>query len=371
MEGFKKHTFRDHQGNIILPETVSEMVRETPDRRFVDNSEKQILTRFGGKIDIVDMLITNAEPIRALATQEVALTQLIDKVPNNFEDIVLTTDELSRLVPYISQLIENLSYPPVVTSTTSGLSYALQIDDTDPNNLKLKFAQQSINTGQPLTYVKGDKWKVQPGVPDVLVELVPTHIAFDNSRKTVLVFNEGKNLVDVPEDVFTNIVNGVQEETVVAEDDNIPQAFVRFAVRHQLQELFATSKSLENTISNFTIEVLSQPMEGTTSALTQAYMNGNVVQPVREANKKEDYTANTFQNITWTNSLDTNFIREWLNDSGEAALVTYGKANNSISIAKPTLKVYIKNPYIGKTLVAQNDMDGKFNILDWAISEEE
>lgn len=28
-------------------------------------------------------------------------------------------------------------------------------------------------------------------------------------------------------------------------------------------------------------------MKGTTSALTQAYMNGNVVQPVREANKKK------------------------------------------------------------------------------------
>lgn len=371
MEGFKKYIYRDHLGNVVFPETVAEMVRETPDRRFVDNSEKQILTRLGGKVDLVDMLIANAESLRALATQEVAITQLIDKIPNNFNDIIVSTNDLARLTPYIDQLIEKLNYPPVVHSTTSGLSYAIQVDDSDLKNPRLTLVQQLTNSGQPLTYVKGDKWKVEHGVPDVLVEIQPTQISFENSRKTILVFAEGKTLTNVEGDAFTNILNGAQDEIVTAKDDNIPQAFVRFDVRNQLQALFATSTEIEKTISNFTIEVLSQPMQGTPSVFTQAYMDGNVVQPIREASKKADYTANTFQNITWTNNVDAEFIRSWLNDNGEAALVTYGKANQSISISKPTLKVYIKNPYIGKVLTAKKDMDGAFNILDWTIAEEQ
>lgn len=367
MEGYNKSTLRDVHGEVVLPHTTADMVSEAPDRRFVDHIEKTFLGRWGGNIDTADMLIANSEAIRALASQEPTLTRLIDEFPSNFSEKMIVIDDLFPLVGYTSQLIENLDAPPVAFSETSKLGYALQVDDTvDPPKLVLiKQDQQFV---QPTYYEEGDTWLVSNSSPDVVVPIPVDVLVYYNQRKTVLTFEEGLALEQVSGPVRDNIINGVQNESVTAQDDNIPQAFVSFHVRNTLETYFA-KQGLEKTITGFTSNVLSQPMTGTTRTLTQTYMNSNVVQPVREATKKNDYTSNTFQHLTWSNSLNPEFVEGWLNNKGQAGLSTFGDINTSISIAKPTLDLYIKNPYIGKTVVATKDMDEKFSILDWQIKE--
>lgn len=367
MEGFYKAPLKDHEGKTILPWTSADAVSESPDRRFVDHIEKTFLSRWGGNIDTADMLIANSEAIRALATQEPTLTRLIDEFPSNFSEKMIVVDNLLPLVGYTSQLIENLDAPPVVFSETSHQCYALQVDDTvdPPRIILIKQEQQFV---QPTYYEEGDTWVVSNSSPDVVVPIPVDSLVYYNKRKTVLTFEEGLALEQVLGPVRDNIINGVQNESVTATDDNIPQAFVSFNVRNSLESYFA-KQGLEKTITGFTSSILSQPMTGTTRTLTQTYMNSNVVQPVREATKKNDYTSNTFQYLTWSNSLNPEFIGGWLNNKGQAGLSTFGDTNTSISIAKPTLDLYIKNPYIGKTLVATKAMDEKFSILDWKIKE--
>lgn len=369
MEGYKKYTMRDHLGNVVFPETHAEMVRESPDRRFVDNVEKQTLSKFGGQLDTVDLVLQNSESIAALIAEEPSLARLLDSVPTNLADSLLVVEQLNKMTPYIDQILESISKPPVAYSiTTSGTAYTLKVDDSDPGNPKV-IAEIVDNRGnQPINYSIGDIWKVADNAPDVLITLKPDLIAFDNSRKTVLLFNEGKVLAPIGGEQEKNILNGVQQEKVEATNDNIPQAFIMYNVNEQLKQLFGKGE-MQRTISAFTIETLAQPTNEVGAALTQAYMNGNVVQPIREAQRESDYVRSTFQNITWTNSLDTNFIKEWLNNEGIAAMVTYGKPNGGVSISRPFLNIYIENPYKGKTLVAQNEMGAEFSILDWVVQE--
>ena len=369
MEGYKKYTMRDHLGNVVFPETHAEVVRESPDRRFVDNVEKQTLTKFGGQLDTIDLLLDNSESIAALIAAEPSLSRLIDSVPSNLSDSLLAVDNLNKLTPYIDQLLEGISRPPIAFSTTTtGASYTLRVDDTDPDNLKVIATIIDGRGDQPINYSIGDVWEVAENAPDVLVTLAPDLIAFDGSRKTVLLFSEGKVLAPIGGEEEENILNGVQQEKIEATNDNIPQAFIMYDINTRLRTMFGKDE-MQRTISGFTIEALSQPTNEVGSALTQVYMNGNVVQPIREAQREEDYVRNTFQNITWTNSLDTTFIKEWLNNEGIAAMVTYGKPNGGVSISRPFLNLYIENPYKGKTLVAKNEMGAEFNILDWVVQE--
>lgn len=370
MEGYKKYTMRDHLGNIVFPETHAEVVRETPDRRFMDNAEKQILTRFSGKVDTVDMLLDNAESIKALISEEVAISQMIDKIPDNLSDIILTVEDLNRLTPKIDDLLDVINRSAFAySSINQGVSYNLLVDDTNPESPKLVFHKNANALGQPSSYLAGDTWVVPNNTPDVLIRLKPNTISFDNTRKTVLVLNEGNALTPVSEEIRTNIVNGVQNEIVESKDEFIPQIYMKFDVRETLKTYFGGAKEWENTISAFTMSVLSQPTNETSSALTQVYMNGNVVQPIREAMKSADYSTNTFQAITWTNSLDANFIRGWLNNAGQAAVVTYAGVADAVSVAKPELDLYIANPYAGRTLTAKSDMGEEFSILDWEVNE--
>ena len=365
MEGYKKVPLRDHLGNIILPVTSADVVSENPDRRFVDNIEKTFLGRWGGNLDTAEMLIEYSEAIRALSTQEPALTRLIDQFPTNFSEKMLVVDQLMPLLPHATQLIQSLDAPTIALSDTSHSAYLLRVDDTGEEP-KLVLIKQEGTYIQPTTYKEGDSWLVENNAPDVSIKIDPDVIAFYNGRKTVLTFEEGLALPQVSLDARNNIINGVQNETVSASDDKIPQAFVSFKVKERLEAMFA-KVGLEKTITGFTNGVLSQPMDKTNRTVSQAYMNSNVVQPAREATKKNDYTSNIFQHITWTNTMSTDFISGWLNKQGQAGVVVFGDINTSISIAKPTLTVTIKNPYIGKTLVATKDMDGEFSILDWKV----
>ncbi len=169
-----------------------------------------------------------------------------------------------------------------------------------------------------------------------------------------------------------NIINSTQVELITAINDNIPQTFISFDVANQLNKFVANqlnklfgNKKLEETIRSLNLNILTKPAGSSRVAKTQGYLGGNVVQPVRETFQGTDYQNNNFQAITWTDLLDRKFIASWLNSNGEAAVVTYGEPNASITVTRPTLSIYIKNPYIGETLVARKDMGDEFNILDW------
>lgn len=368
MEGYRKAILRNHNGDIILPQTAASMIGEEPDRRFVDNVEKILLNELAANADGFQGLLLNAEILSALASQNESILNLVENVPNNLSDFNQAMEDLEPLRRYVAQILEGLVAPPSVLSETSSFSYTIGVDDTDLNNPKLTLKKQDVLITQPLSYRAGDIWKVGESAPDVYINVPAEFIAFVNSRKTVLTFDDGLASTPLNPDKLNNVINSVQNESVTATGENIPQAFVMFDIKEYLERVTGLP-DLDKTVKGFTAEVLTQPMDVTKRALTQSYVSGNVIQPVREATKKNDYSTNVFSNLTWEVTTTPEFLEEWMNRQGKAGLVTYGAAATSISIASPKLKLHIKNPYIGKTIQATKDMEKEFNILDWEIKE--
>lgn len=369
MEGYKKTELKNHLGQILLPLTTATMVSEEPDRRFVDNIEKILLNKLATEEDAVVSLVENVHELVALASQETVILKMIEDLPNNIADFGRIIDELNVLTPHTEEILEKLTASPVVHSATSNLSYSIGVDDRDPLNPILTLIKQETMVTQPLTYRKGDIWKVGENAPDVLLRIPIQEITTSVNRKTILTFDEGLESQKLSDPEVENIMNGVQNRFVSSKGDFIPQIFSVFDVKNYIEKVL--SKGLEDTITRYRIEVLTRPGENTLKAVTQAYVGGNVVQPTRESLKREDYTSQSFSNMTWEVTTSPEFVKEFLNEVGKAALVTYGASNSSVGIAKPKLEVYIKNPYIGKTLEATRNMEGPFNILDWSITENE
>lgn len=364
MEGYKKTQARDHQGNILFFETLSEMVRETPERRFVDNIEKTLLNKITANENSLDMLIEKSEALRVLGNNSERIISMLDSYPSDLQDSLSTLERLSLLSPEVERILNNLYTNPIITSLDGNKKYEVTINDSDIKNPKLEFSEIRSELGQPEHYSPGDTWTVGAGAPAVRIDIAPKLIAFDSQRKTVLTYEQGKNLKAVTDAQRENIINSTQVELITAINDNIPQTFISFDVVNQLNKLFG-NKKLEETIRSLNLNILTKPAGSSRVAKTQGYLGGNVVQPVRETFQGTDYQNNNFQAITWTDLLDRKFIASWLNSNGEAAVVTYGESNSSITVARPTLSIYIKNPYIGETLVARKDMGDEFNILDW------
>lgn len=365
MKGYKKVHIRDHQGNILFPETHADMVRETLDRRFVDNIEKILLNKLGANEDVVNMLFGNAEQLRNLSSQADAILRVVSTIPADLADVLNNVDQLSRLLPYQNELLSLLDREAIVYNS-NGLPYEMKVDDSDPKNPKLVLVKVDEMLNQPQFYVKGDTWTVSPKAPLVKVVMKPSKISFDTSRKTILTYANGKGLPAINGAVLSNIVNGAQDEIVSSEGENIPQAYVSYDVADELFSIFAI-KGLTSTIRDFQVEVLTQPMNAGRYVNTQMMLNENVVQPTREIMQQSDYSAASFQLGTWTTTITPDFIQGLLNKDNTIAMVSYGAKNSSISISKPSLVLWIANPYVGKTLVATKNMGSEFSIRDWAI----
>lgn len=369
MEGYQKVQMSDHQGNIIFPETVAEMVRETPNRRFISYVEAKVLGDFAGNPEVSKMLVEGSTSIRALVDNEPRLSQLLDQVPSNFEDIAYTVEELGFLLKYKEDLLELIGAPISVGSINSGKNYLLSVDDTDPDNPILVLNQDSSagEAGQPTSYVEGSTWTVGEKAPDVLLNIPLEKVVFDVGSDTILMASEAFVKDGVKEEVVMSLVNGEQDINLTSENGKIPQAVMFYNIKDYLTSLFP-GNSLEKTVTSFTNRLMGKSIDK--QAFAQTYMSDNVVQPTRTVPIIDDYVDITFQNITWTVNMTEEFINNWLNGNGLAAVVIYGQADGTISLTRPSLNIYIKNPYIGKTLVAKKDMGANFDILDWTVVEE-
>ncbi len=207
MEGYKKTQARDHQGNILFFETLSEMVRETPERRFVDNIEKTLLNKITANENSLDMLIEKSEALRVLGNNSERIISMLDSYPSDLQDSLSTLERLSLLSPEVERILNNLYTNPIITSLDGNKKYELTINDSDIKNPKLEFSEIRSELGQPEHYSPGDTWTVGAGAPAVRIDIAPKLIAFDSQRKTVLTYEQGKNLKAVTDAQRENIIN--------------------------------------------------------------------------------------------------------------------------------------------------------------------
>lgn len=367
MEGYKKTALKNHKGEIILPQTAASMVSEESDRRFVDNVEKTILNKLAVEGTAIDELIANAQAITALSREELTILNLVDTMPNNFLEWGLQLEELNRLTPFIDDLLNNLGSIATISSTTTGAPYSIQVNDTNPDDLKIVLSVVSDLISQPDDYNVGTTWSVPETAPDVKI-LIPTNaVRFYSTGLTILPYDQFKVRPAVSAAVLANLVNGVENTEVSAAGDNMPQALVTFKVKDELKRVLGMD-DLENSITRMNLEISTRP---TTSSVTNTYtyQDKNVVQPVRRNTVKGSYSRNSFSHLTWTSSIDAGFMKNILNGDGTIALNVSGDRNSSISLTSPYLEVWIENPYKGKTLVATTGKVGEFSILDWEVQD--
>ena len=148
----------------------------------------------------------------------------------------------------------------------------------------------------------------------------------------------------------------------------LPQAYISFDVVNTLQTHF--QKDLSQTIKKFTLNVGVKP-NNATSVKTQAFSQGELIQPVRTNTDKNSFTKASFSGLTWQMSIDRDFINNFLNGEGKIALLSYvdgDAATKDFYINKPTLDIFIENPYKGKSITAVADQVGEFDILDWQLA---
>lgn len=367
MEGYIKTRLVNHKGEQILPWTTASLVSEESDKRFVDNVEKEILNKIATEKVAIDELAKNYQALSALASEELSILNLVDSVPTDLYEWGDTLESLAIMKPFAEQIISSLGASPEVTSTRSGYTYSIQVNDDNESSPYLTLVKTDTGESQPSSYTEGDLWYVPMNAPDVKIDIPASRIAFLNDKKTILTFAEGLLAAEVDPAVMQNIINGAQNEGTKSTGENMAQIFTQFNVEEYLSSALGMV-DLTSTITRFSLEVLSQPLGTTALAKTQMYLTGNVVQPTREATRRNDYTTNTFTHLTWQTSLDNTFIKkDFLNNQGIAAVSVYGGAGSEVSISKPKLTIHITNPYRGKALVAKKTQTGEFNILDWEV----
>lgn len=380
MEKIKKTKIKDQNGRLIFPETSAEMVRETEERRFISDTDLSAIAPFGSKGEdeeyFSSYLVNNRTSIEALVNNEAKINTMAETTPSNLDDLVFTIEELSYLVGKREEVEEALSPGGwrKIRASESGNIYSLDIDDSDRENPKLVILPDITDIdSQPTSYKKGDIWTVKTTAPPVSFSIPISEVRTDTSKSVVFslgqdYFEKGEKL---SEDLVQDLINGVQNVSVEAKGDKLPQAIVLFDVENFLEKAFE-KENLSDTIQDFTMKIYAKKEVGDT--LSQIYFDKNLITPVREVGDTSEFQSITFQKLTWTTRITDNFVSSWLNnDLGKAGLAVYGREGGKINISRPSLKLTIENPYRGQVLEATRDMDKEFNILDWkpqSVSEE-
>ena len=370
MEGYNKTTLRNHKGEVLLPRTTASMVSEESDRRFVDNVEKTLLNTIAINSEALSELIKNSQSLGALASVDIQLLNLLDTVPNDLQEWKATLEDLSVLRDKIPEILHSLVAPPMLLSDTSKKTYMLQVDDTDLPNPKLVIVQQNAVSQQPEGYKAGDEWFVGPSAPDVKISIPLDKIAIIKNS-SLANFATGSSAAGLTGGDITKIFSDSGYKVASDQASLLPQAFVAFDVVGTLKTHFKTD--LSQTIKKFTLSVGVKP-NNATAVKTQAFSQGELIQPVRSKTDKATFTQAGFSGLTWQMSIDRDFINNFLNGAGKIALLSYvdgSAATKDFYINKPTLDIFIENPYKGKTITAIADQEGEFSILDWQLAKGE
>ena len=368
MEGYNKTVLRNHKGEVLLPRTTASMVGEESDRRFVDNVEKTLLNTIAINSEAISELIKNSQSLGALSSVDIQLLNLLDIVPNDLQEWQAALEDLSVLREKIPEILYSLVAPPTLVSDTSKKTYMLQVDDTDLGNPKIVIVQQNAVSQQPEGYKIGDEWFVGQSAPDVKISIPLDKIAIIKNNSLVN-FATGAAAAGLTGDDIDKIFSDSGYQIVSNQASVLPQAYISFDVANTLQTHFQTD--LSQTIKKFTLNVGVKP-DKATSVKTQAFSQGELIQPVRSNTDKATFTQASFSGLTWQMSIDRDFINNFLNGAGKVALLSYvdGSATNKdFYINKPTLDIFIENPYKGKSITAIADQEGEFSILDWQLTD--
>lgn len=367
MEGYNKTVLRNHKGEVLLPRTTSSMVSEESDRRFVDNVEKTLLNTIAINSEAISELIKNSQSLGALSSVDIQLLNLLDTVPNDLQEWQMTLEDLSVLRDKVPELLNNLVAPPTILSDTSGKTYMLQIDDTDLAKPKIVIALQNAVNQQPEGYKIGDEWLVGKSASDVKISIPLDKIAIIKNSSLVN-FATGSTAKGLTGDNIDKIFSDLGYQVASDQASILPQAYTTFDVVNTLKTYFQTD--LSRTIKKFTLKVGVKP-NNATAVKTQAFSQGELIQPVRTNIDKTTFTQASFSGLTWQISIDQDFINNFLNGAGKIALLSYVDGDAAIKdfyVNKPTLDIFIENPYKGKSIVAIADQIGDFNILDWQLA---
>lgn len=369
MEGYNKTVLRNHKGEVLLPRTTASMVSEESDRRFVDNVEKTLLNTIAVNSEAISELIKNAQSIGALSSVDIQLLNLLDTVPDDLQEWKATLEDLSVLRDKVPELLYSLVAPPRLISDTSKKTYMLQIDDTDLDNPRIIIVQENAVNQQPEGYKAGDEWFVGESAPDVKISVPLNKIAIIKNSSLVN-FAAGEAAEGLTGDDIDKIFSDLGHQVSSDQESVLPQAYISFDVVNTLETHFQTD--LSQTIKKFTLKVGVKP-DNATAVKTQAFSQGELIQPVRTNTDKTTFTQASFSGLTWQMSIDGDFINNFLNGAGKIALLSYvdgNAATKDFYINKPTLDIFIENPYKGKSITAIADQEGEFNILDWELVED-
>lgn len=369
MEGYNKTTLRNHKGEVLLPRTTASMVSEESDRRFVDNVEKTLLNTIAINSEALSELIKNSQSLGALASVDIQLLNLLDTVPNDLQEWKATLEDLSVLRDKVPEILHSLVAPPTLLSDTSKKTYMLQVDDTDLAKPKLVIVQQNAVSQQPEGYKAGDEWFVGESAPDVKISIPLDKIAIIKNSSLVS-FATGSSAAGLTGGDITKIFSDAGYKVASDQASLLPQAYIAFDVVGTLKTYFKTD--LSQTIKKFTLNVGIKPTSRVVK--TQAFSQGELIQPVRSNTDKNTFTQASFSGLTWQMSIDRDFINNFLNRAGKIALLSYvdgSAATKDFYISKPTLDIFIENPYKGKAITAIADQEGEFNILDWQLAKGE
>lgn len=125
---YRKSVFKDENGNTLLPQTTASMVSEEPDRRFVDNVEKSLLSSLADNREALESLSENVSNLVVLSENlDVILpgTEVRDSLQAIFDNI----DSLARITANIEEII-NLANGSLQLPSSSGKEYNITIDDS-------------------------------------------------------------------------------------------------------------------------------------------------------------------------------------------------------------------------------------------------
>lgn len=371
-EGYRKNALRNHKGEIILPQTTASMVSEESERRFVDNIEKTILNKLATEENRVNELITNADDLSAMSKVSDELILLADVMPDDLYKWTTNMKVLERLIPFVDPIILGIGSSPRVLSTDTGIYYELFINDEDPDNPKLIIRPtDTVNiVSQPENYFRGDRWTVPSNAPDVKIRIPLSNLNYSIDKSVVLTRNNILNESSSSPEDFENIKNGIEGIFYNSADANsLAQISLNFKLDEYLREV--VGKGLENSFKRLKITLQEQTKTAGKKSRTQLYFNGNPSMPVRETSLDGTYEEIEFSHLSWVTNIDSDFMQDITNQSGEITLVAYSEKGDGLSITNPELTVYIENPYKGQTVIAQKDKLGDFSILDWALATED
>lgn len=400
--------------SIIFPETHAHAVHQTNNRMFINASEKATLQALEGSplIDYnQDTMKNNFQNLMELADN---VTQISSFFASGIDSSTIrgiqgTLDVLSPLVNQdtITEIMALINNPkrllPVVLGSDGSL-YNMSVDVTRTEEGETvytpKFEIQLIDGNvpspvyTPQNYKAGDKWVVPKGVEPLKLKLPCTQI-------TVVSDNSGIGgqikLWDEVDGVTSEVLyEEPQHPKLLASTQNSKGyvwlvwrlAFLKEAIKQAfhlptIEDADRKMLDILYTMENFSWSVKTRPVDNElTSSIdvdkesivtTVPYMNTGYSNFVRRNGNNMELAVQMFMPANFNQNqgeITEEFVNNFINGALEVCtLCLQASEEGSFEFFEPQLTITVKNPFVGKELVAKADSKGYFDLADWEIKE--